>query len=1110
MSDLRQRIANLSPEKRALLERRLMQQGVIGTRGQTIPRRDPSVPCPLSFAQQRLWFLAQLDPNSPHYNEPKALRMRGELNVPVLQRALEALVARHEVLRTTIAATDGQPFQVIAAPRSVPLPVLDLRPWPEATREAEAHRQLSEASQQPFDLSRDLMLRALLLRLSDAEHILLLVTHHIASDGWSTAVLMRETAALYEAFASGKLSPLPELPIQYADFALWQRQWLQGEVLEAQITYWRRQLADMPAALELPADRLRPAVQTYRGARHSFTLPLSLAAALKTLSRREGVTLFMTLLAAFQTLLHRYTEQDDLVVGSPIAGRNWQETEGLIGFFVNTLVLRTNLSGNPTFRELLGRVRKVTLEAYGHQDLPFEKLVEELQPERNLSHSPMFQVMFALHNEPRQDPDLPGLSGSRLQLSRTTTKFDLSLSMADTEAGLIGSFVYSTDLFEASTIGRLLGHWQTLLEGIVACPDQPIATLPLLTTAERQQLHVDGNPLRAESASEACIHQLFEARAAHSPEAVAVMFAGQQLTYRELNRQANRLAHLLQQFGVGPDVLVGLYVERSIEMVIGLLGILKAGGAYLPLDPTYPQDRLAFMLHESQPAVVLTQQKLLTALPQSGAPVLSLDIGSDALVGQPEEPPVSRVTADHLAYVIYTSGTSGQPKGVMVQHRALVNYSESASAAFALTPNDRVLQFASITFDTAAEEVFPCLIQGATLVLRTDAMLDSVAGFLQQCRDWELTVLDLPTAYWHDLTAHLVAAALEIPPAVRLVIIGGERVLVERLATWHEHVPQGVRLVNTYGPTETTIVATMGDLVRRGAADLRCREVTLGQSIRNVQTYVLDRYLQPVPIGVPGELYIGGLGVARGYLRRPELTAAQFLPHPFSDLPGARLYKTGDRARHRPDGSLEFLGRLDQQVKIRGFRVELQEIETVLSQYPGVHQAVALAREDIPGETRLVAYVVPTAAQALTHGELRHFLQQNLPAYMIPAAFVMLAAMPLTPNGKVDRRALPAPSRARPDLEEAFLAPQTPVEAILVEIWSKVLGVDRVGIRDNFFALGGHSLLATQVMARLCTAFQVDLPLRILFERPTIEALAVATEDALIDEIEQLSEDAPQ
>jgi len=1071
---------------------------------------------PLSFAQQRLWFFDQLEPGSSAYNISTGFRLTGPLDVAALERSLNEIVRRHEALRTSFAVVDGQPVQVIAPAERFKLALVDLQKLPEAERETEARRLASEEAQGPFDLARGPLVRAGLLRLGEREHVLLLTMHHILSDGWSMGVLFRELSVLYEAFSNGDPSPLPELPVQYADFAVWQRQWLQGEVLEEQLSYWRERLGGAPPVLHLPTDRPRPAVQTYRGARKTLRLPNKLTDALKVLSRREEVTLFMTLLSAFKTLLCRYTGQEDIVVGSPIAGRTRPETEGLIGFFVNTLVLRSDLSGNPTFRQLLGRVREVALGAYTHQDLPFEKLVEELQPERNLSHTPLFQVMFALQNVPRKPLELPGLTLSPMQLGIDTAKFDLTLAMVEQDRELSCLFEYNTDLFDAATITRMGGHFKTLLEGIVANPGRRLSELPILTDAERRQLLVEWNDTKRDYPKDQRIHELFEAQVERSPEAVAVVFEDKQLTYRELNCRANQLARYLKRLGVGPEVLVGICVERSLEMVVGLLGILKAGGAYLPLDPEYPKERLAFMLKDAQVPVLLTQQQQLGRLPQHEAQVVCLDADGEAIGQESRQNPVSHVTADNLAYVIYTSGSTGTPKGVPISHRSLALHCADIKRHYELSPCDRVLLFSPLNFDVSLEQILPTLMVGATLILR-DTELWSPEEFPRKISDFQITVVNLPTAYWQQLAQAWSLIESSLNTRLRLITVGGEAMLSGPLKRWQRTPLNRVPLLNAYGPTETTITATTF-VVRPGMSGSDVPEVIpIGRPVGDRKVYISDSHGNPVPIGVPGELHIGGSCLARGYFNRPDLTAVSFIPNPFSSEPGARLYKTGDLARYLPDGNIEFLGRLDHQVKLRGFRIELGEIEAVLSQHPDAQESVVTARDDGAGDKLLVAYIVPSRESRPTINMLRNFLKQKLPDYMVPSAFVFLDALPLTPSGKVDRRALPAPDQSRPELESPFVAPRTPVEEALAGIWAEVLKLKQVGVRDNFFDLGGHSLLATQVMSRVRAVLKVELPLRALFEKPTIAELssvimAVKEEeherfDHLVSELEALSDE---
>ncbi|MBG1270576.1 non-ribosomal peptide synthetase, partial [Nostoc sp. WHI] len=862
--------------------------------------------------------------------------------------------------------------------------------------------------------------------------------------------------------------------IQYADFALWQRQWLQGLALQSQLDYWQKQLALAPALLELPTDRPRPAVQSFRGGQQSFTLPLELTSALNHLSRKQGVTLFMTLLAAFDTLLYRYTGQADILVGSPIANRNYSEIEGLIGFFVNTLVLRTDLSGNPSFEELLKRVREMTLAAYAHQDLPFEGLVEVLQPERNLSHTPVLQVMFVLDNTPMSEMTLPELTLSSLILENQTAKFDLTLTLESTADGLIGSWEYNTDLFGAATISRMTGHFQTLLSGIVAHPEQPISQLPLLTVSEQEQLLFEWNDTQTEYPQDRCIHQLFEEQVERTPDAVAVVFADQQLTYRELNARANQLAHYLQTLGVKPDVLVGICVERSLEMLVGVLGILKAGGAYVPLDPDYPQERLSFMLSDAQVQVLVTQQQVVKRLPEHSAQVICLDEAWKNITQHNQENLVSGVMPSDLADVIYTSGSTGIPKGVMVTHSGLCNLAQAQIQLFDLLTSSRILQFASFSFDASIWEVVMALKSGATLYLSTKDSLLPGSFLIQLLRDYGITHVTLPPSA-------LAVMPLEELPALQTMIVAGETCPVDLISQWSV----GRRFFNAYGPTEATVCATVAQWADGD------RKLHIGRPIANTQVYILDSYLQPVPVGVEGEIHISGVGLARGYLNRPELTDEKFIPNHFSNDPYARLYKTGDLARYLADGNIEYLGRIDHQVKIRGFRIELAEIETVLSQNEAVLQTVVVAHEDIAGNKRLVAYLVTHAEQIPTIAQLRQFLKAKLPEYMIPSVFVFLENLPLTANGKVDRRALPVPE-LRPELEVSFVAARTPIEQMLADIWADVLGVKQVGIHDNFFELGGDSILSLQIVARANQA-GIQLTPKLLFGNQTIAQLAIVS-----------------
>jgi len=1088
-------IDNLSPEEqRALLADWLRKK-----------TRSPHY-FPLSFAQERLWFLAQVMPDSPVYNIPVAYRLTGPLNVAVLEQSLNEMVRHHEVLRTTFVRMGGKPVQMVAPTQDLSLEVISLQNHLKSAREAEALRLANQEARRPFDLERGPLMRVTLLQLAEEEHIFLLVMHHMISEAWSLALLFQEVAALYEAFSAGQPRTLPELPIQYADFAHWQREWMSGEVLEAQLSHWRGQLSGELPVLELPIDHPRPAVQTFRGAFSYLMLPGDLTASLKALSRREGLTLFMTLLSAFKTLLHRYTGQADIIVGSPIAGRTRPETEKLIGFFVNTLALRTDLSGDPSFRELLGRVREVCLGAYAHQELPFEKLVEELQPNRHLSHTPLFQVMFALQNAPTPVLELGGVDSQPLSpfcVHNGATKVDLSLIMSETSQGLMAAFEYSTDLFEEATITRMLRHFQRLLTGVVENPDSCLSKLPLLTEAERRQLLVEWNDTRRDYPRDQCIHSLYEVQVERRPEAVAVIFEDQPLTYRELNHRANQLAHHLQALGVGPEVRVGLCMERSIEMVVGLLGILKAGGAYVPLDATSPGERLAFMLSETRAPVLLTQQRLMDRLPPiPQAQVVCLDTDWEVIAQASVENPVNAASADNLAYVIYTSGSTGRPRGVSIPHRGVVRLVQSTNYAD-LTKDEVFLQFAPVSFDASTFEIWGSLLNGARLVI-FPPHLPSLEELGRVIKQHEVTTLWLTAGLFHQM----VEQHLEAIRDVRQLLAGGDVLSVPHVQA-ALHRLNGGRLINGYGPTENTTFTCCYPMTDSSQVG---HSVSIGRPIANTQVYILDRHLEPVPIGVPGELYIGGDGLARDYLNEPKLTAERFIPNPFAGLripicksanlqicksnseiglePGARLYRTGDLARYLPNGSIEFLGRNDYQVKIRGFRIELGEIEVTLSQHPAVQQVVVLAREGVPGDKRLMAYLVPVPEQRPAVEELRRFLKEKLPDYMMPAAFVFLETLPLTPNGKVERQALPALDEPSPELEAVDVAPRTEVERTIAAIWREALPLEQVGMQDNFFDLGGHSLLLVQVHSKLREVFQKEISMVDMFKYPTINALA--------------------
>ncbi|WP_342374022.1 non-ribosomal peptide synthase/polyketide synthase [Myxococcus stipitatus] len=1032
---------------------------------------------PLSFAQQRLWFLHQLEPASPLYNIPTALRLLGALDVAALEKSFRDIIRRHEALRTTFQATAEEPVQIISASLDVPLIRADLRGLTAEAREAELRHRVGEEAHHAFDLARGPLFRITLLAMAEQEHVLLLTMHHTIADGWSLDVLIREMAALYEAFTSGRSSTLPELALQYVDYAVWQRGWLRGEALETQLSFWRQQLAGAPHALELLTDKVRPSRQTHQGASLPLTLSRELSESLHQLAQREGVTPFMVLLATWQLLLSRYSGQDDITIGSPIAGRNRAETEELIGNFVNTLVLRTKLDGNPTFRELLGRVRESALGAYAHQDVPFERLVEELRPERDLSRPPLFQAMFVLHNTPKQDVSFAGLSLHRIATEVRTAKMELSLSLEDTPRGFTGSLDYSTDLFEAETIERMMGHLRTLLESAVAAPTQRLSQLPMLTPSERQLLLVDWNSTSLQRL-DSNAHLLFEAQVARTPHAPAVSFESSSLTYLQLNSRSNQLARHLRSLGVGPDTLVGLCVERSLDMVVAILAVLKAGGAYLPLDPSYPAQRLAFMLQQARPPVLLTQSHLADELPSQGEMLFCLDSDWPQVASLPDGDLSPLALADHLAYVIFTSGSTGQPKGTLLTHRGLCNTALAAASALRLEPGQKALQFAAFGFDASVWECFSALLSGAQLCLAPRDSLMPGLPLHALLRQQSITTATLTPSV-------LAQTSHEGLESLRTLASAGEALPAELARRWGH----GRLLLNAYGPTEVTVCASVTP------GPVRPESLTIGRALPNVRLFVLDSALHPVPLGVPGELFVGGPGLARGYLHRADLSAERFIPDPFSSSPGARLYRTGDRVRWLASGELDFLGRADSQVKLRGFRIELGEVEAVLSLHPSIHEAVALVREDVPGDVRLVAYAVLSQGHELDSAALRAHLLQRLPEYMVPSAFVSLAALPLTSNGKLDRNALPAPELLRAK-EKPFIAPRTPMEEIITAIWRELVAVDAVSTDDDFFDLGGHSLLATQVISRIRNAFQVEVPLSDLFELRTVAELSARVEAA--------------
>ncbi|TFW29136.1 non-ribosomal peptide synthetase/type I polyketide synthase [Duganella callida] len=1052
-----------------------------------IPLRAPGSVVPASHPQQRLWFLDQLDrAASAAYHVPAALRLQGTLDRAALKATLDRIVARHESLRTTFAGVDGHAVQTIApADIGFALSERDLRQLSGEERE----RTLADISAaevvRPFDLAAGPLIRGQLLRVADDEHVLLLTQHHIISDGWSIGLLVREVSALYAAYVQGNADPLPPLAIQYGDYAAWQQSRLQGDALQAQHAFWKQTLGGAPALLELPADRPRPPRQSYAGASVPLALGTDLSAALKALGQKHGTTLFMTLLTGWAAVLARLSGQSDVVIGTPVANRPRAELEGLIGFFVNTLALRVTLDGDVNVTQLLARVKAQTLAAYEHQELPFEQVVEAVQPERSTSHSPLFQVMLNIHNTPsHSELDLPGLILSPIEQAQDTAQCDLTLSLTDTGDDCIGSLRYASDLFDQTTAERIAGHFVTLLQAMAANDGASIAQLPMMTEAQRRQLLTDFNQPAQQVAQPALAHRLFEAQAAAWPQAVALEIGEQSVSYAELNRRANQLAHRLHGLGVQPDQRVVICVERGVDMVVALLATLKAGGAYVPLDPAYPAERLAYMLGDSAPALLLTQSALLGRLPQNGVTTLLLDDDGEAACiaaqadGNPD-PAALGLTAEHLAYLIYTSGSTGKPKGVMNHHYGLCNLALAQSAAFGVGPDSRVLQFASFSFDASISEIVMALASGARLVLADAALMLPGAPLLDTLRSRGITHVTLPSS-----ALAVCGAPEQLEPMT--LIVAGDACPPELARRWSAHHT----LFNAYGPTEAAVCAT----IHRCDGGIGA-SVPIGKPMANVQIHILDTHGQLVPVGVPGEIHIGGAGVARGYLNRPELTAERFVADPFSGQPQARLYRTGDLARWLPDGNIEFIGRNDFQVKIRGFRIELGEVEARLAACDGVREAMVVAHADHTGDKRLVAYLTAHSGAAPSAAGLRAQLAVHLADYMLPSAFVVLDAFPLTPNGKVDRKQLPAPDRAAV-ISRDYAAPEGVVEQAIAAIWQELLKLERVGRQDHFFELGGTSLLATQFVTRLRDATGVSVPLISVFQTPVLATLAEAVVSA--------------
>jgi amino acid adenylation domain-containing protein len=1072
MEGFNQAVAGLSPAKRALLERRMRAAT------SQIGRRDEPQRVPLSFGQERIWFLDQLYPNSALYNDPQVVLMRGPLEVNALRASIQRIVGRHEVLRTFIKNEGGRPAAVPAGQEAAVLAIVDLTDSPETEREFEYRRCLREFVERPFDLTCDLPLRSCLIRLDEEQHVLALVLHHVASDGWSMRVLAREIGLAYRA-EHGEAPPLASLPIQYPDYAAWQRKESSGPSWQEQRAFWRRQLTGAPTALQLPTSAMAR-TESQLGERASIWLSRELREGIGDLNHRASTTSFMTLLAAFQVLLHRYSGQDDIVVGAPVANRTRPETEHLIGYFTNTLAMRADLSGDPSFLEFLVRSRRACVDALAHQDIPIEQVIADLKPERLHGRAPVFQVLFVQQNPVQDDFQIPGLQVEPLSVGTGTAKFELTFLVAECGDGIRVTSEYRKDLFDCETVERMLEHYRQLLSSAVSGPDQRLSELNLLPPDERSRILMEWNRTSTEYPRDICIQELFEQQAERQPEGVALVFEGRAITYGELNRRANQLAHYLRRVGVVPGAYVAILAERSAEFVVFALATLKAGGAYVPLDPSHPGPRLTFILSDTGAPVILTQEVLKERLPAGQALILCPGSLSGRLDAESDVNPVVITQAEQPAYVMYTSGSTGTPKGVVIPHRGVVRLVRGTSYAH-FGPDEVFLQLAPPSFDASTFELWGSLLNGGRLVIFPPHP-PTLEELGQIVRREGVTTLWLTAGLFHQV----VETQLDNLGGLRQLLAGGDVLSVSHVAKCLEKL-NGCRVINGYGPTEgTTFTCCYG----MTGADNFGSSVPIGRPIANTRVYLLDRALQPVPVGVPGELYIGGDGLACGYLNNPDLTAEKFIPDPFSPVTGSRLYRSGDRARYISDGRIEFLGRIDNQVKIRGFRVELGEIEAVLSRHPDIREAVVSCR-NLSGETRLVAYL--TAARQPTCGrQVRNFLREELPEYMVPSAVVFVDALPLTANGKVDRSALPEPGEAHSEEQRSFVSPRDGIEVQLVRIWEQSLGIRPIGVTDNFFDLGGHSLLAVRMFAEIQKEFGKDFPLAMLFRAPTVEQLALA------------------
>ena len=1061
---------------------------------QNVPtiRRAGEKEAPLSFPQDQVAFLTHLAPENTAYTFQTTIHFSGTMDISALELALQEIVRRHEIFRTTFHIENGQPVQRVHPRWKVVLPVEDLHAIPAPERIDRAEAIIAGELNIPFYIDQLPLIRWKLLRLEPGEHILIHIEHHLVHDGWSVAVFMKELKVLYSAFTNGRVSPLEEMPIQFSDYAIWQKNWFQGPVLESLSTYWKAKLHAPLPIMNLPTDYPRPGVPSFKGEEVDIDLPGDLSDKVREISRREGTTLFITMLTAFYALLYRYTNQQDLIVGTGVANRQIKASEELIGMLVNTIVLRADLSPEMTFRDLLAHVKRITYEAYAYQDMPFGKLVEVISPNRDLSRNPIFQVLFSFHDSQVPEMIFPEVTGEIRYRHNKSAKFDINIVTIPWAEQRIGTthqvqprhitmkWEYATDLFQRSTIERMTNHYKALLLDVVNSPEKRIAALSMLTETEQQQLLVDWNATFADYPKNQSIHRLFEEQAAHAPDQTAVEWSENKLSYGELNAKANQVAHYLQRVGAGPEALIGLCMDRSLEMIIGTLAILKAGGAYVPLDPSYPAERLAFMIADTQISILLTQEHLLPNLPEYAGTVLCLDRDREMLAGESTKNPDRSVTGDNLAYVMYTSGSTGRPKGVSVTHRGVVRLVKNTNY-IDITADDVFLQFAPISFDASTLEIWGALLNGARLVL-FPGKIAALHELGDSIRKHSVTILWLTAGLFHEMAAHHIEG---LRP-VKQLLAGGDVLSPQHVRKVLTAFP-GCRLINGYGPTENTTFTCCHVMT---AADQVGQPVPIGKPISHTQVYILDDHLQPVPVGVVGELYIGGDGLARGYLNRPELTAEKFISNPFSRDPASRLYASGDLVRYLPDGNIEFCGRIDNQIKLRGFRIELSEIETLLKQHSAIQDAAVILREDQPGDKRIVAYIVGKSENTISIPEVKTFVKDNLPEYMVPSAFISLDKLPLNQNGKIDRKALPIPGSGQMDAKESFAAPRDDLEIQITKCWEKALGFQPIGIKDNFFDLGGHSLLAIQVLSHIHKLTGKDIPVAALFRSPTVEQLA--------------------